>query len=353
MANFAQLELHNKNRWIYFTKYRWLAHVAFWIWVLGVNFYHAEPATPALRIVAGFVVNNLPIAVFFYLYCLVLIPHFFKKNKILWFWIALMACFVCFPAFSIYYDRAFPMGDAANNDTGKGFGYELFMQFGNYFLNFLIFSMMLFFMEKNEEQDTLLELEKEKKDIEQVKLDLLKTNISPDFLMRSLKQLKTAAAEDRENTPESILTFSDLMRYRLYRGRQQFAPLKEEISALEAFISFIHFDPDHQLNFSLDIKGKSEDRNITPLALVNILEIFCKTVTDRAVSLKIFLHIQAENLLLELHYNTNPGPALIQDLNKYGDNYRQLYGENVHFEFKNCDDNDCLIRMSLPFFQPA
>lgn len=202
-------------------------------------------------------------------------------------------------------------------------------------------------MEKNEENATILELEKEKRDIEQVKLDLLKTNISPDFLIRSLKQLKKSAVDGEETTPQAILTFSDLMRYRLYRGRHRSAPLGEEIIALQAFIKFIELETVNHLIIDLQITGDVAEKNIAPLSLVNILEILCKTSPVQPTGLNIRIWAEPEKLRLEIDYHASASEELFSELESYGINYKQLYGENVNFDFENCENNHCKIKMSL------
>ena len=349
MNSFVQIEIHNKNRWIYFTKYRWIAHMLFWLWVLLENLRNAGASDTFLSTFIEFFIRNLPIAIFFYFYCLFLIPYLFKKNRVRLFWLALLACLVIFPVLNLFYDKLFPEKSMPEVIKNSSFIEGYFQLFVNYVLNFLLFSMRLFFMEKSKEQDTLIELEKEKKEIEQVKLDLLKTNISPDFLMRSLKQLKNTAAALQENTPESILTFSDLMRYRLYRGRQYFSPLTEELIALHAFIDFIHLEEGNRLYIDLLVNGSAEQKDIASLALINILEVFCKTPPPVPARLKIEIRTESQSLLVHLHYSLHATDAILSDLQKYGENYSQLYGDEVKIDVENCKDPHCLINLSLPW----
>ncbi|WP_316788378.1 histidine kinase [Pedobacter frigoris] len=352
MTDIVQIEINKKNRWVYFTRYRWVAHVIYWLWVLIVGTILAvkEPITPSV-ILHNFFLDNLLIAVFYYTYCLYLIPYFFKRNKNILFWSLVIFLYLSITAIDVYYHDAFVKDSFKNPFLSEhaGFLEKYIANLAGYLLNFVVFVIMLLFMEKNEENHTFLELEKEKKEIEKVKLDLLKTNISPDFLMRSLAQLKQSAAEQENTTPDAILTFSDLLRYRLYRGRQQNAPLTEEVLALQSFIHFIalnHFD--NNLTIQLNIQGNTEHKTIAPLSLINIIEPFCKAKPKKAVTLEMIMLIEDDHLLLEMHYSTNADEALVDDLNDYGTNYKQLYGDNVRFEFENCEDERCTISLTLP-----
>ena len=351
MSDIVQLELNRKNRWVYFTHYRWVAHLIYWIWVfvVGTLMYTAVPITPAV-IYNHFFLENLLIGIFYYVYCLFLIPYFFKRNRYVMFWVLTILSYLFFTALDTWFTHQFVTFYAESPmHSEQGFFARYAYSLGGFLLNFMVFSMMLFFMEKNEEGRTLLELEDEKKEIELVKLDLLKTNISPDFLMRSLKQLKQSAAEQEETTPEAILTFSDLLRYRLYWGRQQETPLQEELQALGNFIHFIalnHFK--HSLDVNLSLQGDASDKKLAPLSLINILELFCKVQTQKPVRLDINILIEENELLLNMEYHSRAPESLVNDLDSYGTNYQQLFGSSVKFYFENCEDQRCIISLSLP-----
>lgn len=351
MSNIVQLEIHQKNRWIYFTRYRWIAHVIYWGWVFvaGTLMTVKVPLTMAV-IFNNFILENLLIALFYYTYCLYLIPYYFKKNKNAQFWILTVCSYLIItaldtwlaPTFVTYYTDH-PM--LHENGLLARYSYNL----GGFLLNFMVFSMMLFFMEKNEESRRLLELENEKKEIEVVKLNLLKTNISPDFLMRSLSQLKQSAFEQQDTTPDAILTFSDLLRYRLYWGRQKLTPLNEELNALGNFIHFIVLNNfKNNLDINLNIQGDAGEKKLAPLSLINILELFCKVHSDKAVRLDINILIEEKELLLNMEYHEPASQTLVNDLDAYGTNYKQLFGSNIRFHFENCDNQRCVISLSLP-----
>lgn len=349
MADIVELEINNKNRLVYFKGYRWVAHVGYWIWVLIVGTLLAVkvPLTPAI-LFNHFILDNLPIAIFFYTYCLYIIPYFFKRNKNLQFWSIVLACYLIIPAIDVYYNKIFVHLSIPHN-INHSFLSSYISNLSNYLLNFLIFSMILFFMEKNEEAHTDLETAKEQEEIEQVKLDLLKTNISPDFLMRSLAQLKQSATNQTDSTPDAILTFSDLLRYRLYSKRKQTAKLVEELDALNSFIHFIDLNrQNNHLTINLQTQGNSEGKSIAPLALVNIMEPFCKAHSNRPVTLNMILLIEDHSILLEMDYSLRANPVLLADLQEYGENYKQLYGSSVKFHFENCEDERCLIALTLP-----
>ncbi|WP_316748219.1 histidine kinase [Pedobacter gandavensis] len=355
MSSFVQQEINERNRWVYFNKYRWVAHAVYWIWVLvGATIMQAKGPITFSLIYHHFFLTNLMIATFFYLYCLYFIPYFFKRNKNLQFWVLVIVAYLGISAIDVVFGKAvIHLTDPVETDKDLSFSHIYSTKLLSYLLNFLFFSIMLFFMEKNEENNILLELEKEKREIEQVKLDLLKNNINPDFLMRCLHQLKESAKIPEETTPEAILTFSDLLRYRLYRGRQLYSPLKEELAALQSFVHFISLDHlHHQLHIKLAIQGEDNLKYIAPLSIVNLLEPFCKTINLQTVSLDIIVLIESDELHLEMEYGTGLTPPLLADLEEYQSNYSQLYGDAIKLNYEDGETKDIfLVHLTLPLLE--
>lgn len=349
MSTFIQQEINKRTKWVYFTNYRWVAHVAYWAWVFVAGTVLRVKVPITFEVVLNhFFLANLNIAIFYYLYCFFLVPYLFKRNKNLLFWSLLVISFFVLTVADVEFNSHYVHFEGETSLDPKISFWENYLKivFG-YIFNFLLFTMILFFMEKSEENSLILEMEEEKKEIEMVKLDLLKTNISPDFMMRSLRQLKRAATLQEEDTPASIIAFSELLRYRLYRGKQLQTPLKEEIEALKTFINFISFDQQNNLQVEMDIIGEVGEKFIAALALINLLEPFCKISPDEPTLLKFHLRIAPGSLHVKMDYNRSAEGQLLQDLDKYGEDYKLLYGDSVHFKFENCEEKRCEIEMDL------
>lgn len=348
MRDLIQREIDKRTRWVYFSNYRWVAHVLYWAWVLilGTLMGAKEPVTPKF-ILDHFVLANLNIAIFYYFYCLYLVPYLFKRNKNLLFWLVLLLSFLALTLNNVYFLRHFfPGTDPKAPDPGFWLMYQKIVT--GYIFNFLVFAMVLFFMEKSEENSLILEMEEEKRKIELVKLDLLKTTISPDFMLRSLRQLKKAAVSRKSNTPESIITFSELLRYRLYRSKLSLTPVLEELNALQRFITFLHFEPENNLQVTLNVSGEPSDSMMASLALINILEPFCKANREKHAVLKLDLIIEQSRLDLKILYTEHATGQLLADLEKYEQDYALLYRASVKFQFRNCENETCEIEISIP-----
>ena len=137
MADIVELEINNKSRLVYFTRYRWIAHVGYWTWVLivGTLLTVKIPITTAI-LFNHFILDNLLIAVFFYTYCLYLIPYFFKRNKNFKFWSIVLACYLIIPAIDVLYNKNF-VHLSTPQTANSGYLISYASNLSNYLLNFI------------------------------------------------------------------------------------------------------------------------------------------------------------------------------------------------------------------------
>jgi two-component system LytT family sensor kinase len=105
-------------------------------------------------------------------------------------------------------------------------------------------------------------------------LSQLKNQISPHFFFNSLNTVYGfALKEDSPKTAEAITRLSDLMRFALYQGNQDFVPLETELDYLSDYVDMqrLRLDPlKHSLNFR--IEGEAGDLKIAPLLLITLIE---------------------------------------------------------------------------------
>lgn len=121
----------------------------------------------------------------------------------------------------------------------------------------------------NRQNSQIVLLEKEKA---QAELDLLKQQVNPHFLFNTLNNLYSLSLHHSDKTPESILQLSDLMRYVIYKGREEKVALKDELKYIEDFIDLQII----RLRQPLDLRFEKNDINpeikIAPLLLIVFVE---------------------------------------------------------------------------------
>jgi len=103
-------------------------------------------------------------------------------------------------------------------------------------------------------------------------LDLLKSQINPHFFFNTLNNLYGLTIKNSKKAPEVILKLSDMMRYTIYKGKQGFVTLEEELNYIESFISLqkVRLLKDSKIIFTKQIENPK--CRITPLLFIIIVE---------------------------------------------------------------------------------
>ncbi len=135
-------------------------------------------------------------------------------------------------------------------------------------------------------------------------LALLKNQINPHFFFNTLNNLYGLTVEKSDDAPSVVLKLSDMMRYTIYMGKEDFVPLKDEIAYLKNYIELhkirYHKTVDIRFNYSDEL-----DYQIAPLLFIIPLENAFKhgveSLTEDAfvhVNLKTdegIIHFEIEN----------------------------------------------------------
>ncbi|WP_400079748.1 sensor histidine kinase [Winogradskyella sp. R77965] len=102
-------------------------------------------------------------------------------------------------------------------------------------------------------------------------LQLLKSQINPHFFFNTLNNLYGLTVEKSDKAPEMILKLSEMMRYTIYEGKEDFVPLKDEITYLKNYIELhkIRYKKKVNISFNLDVK---HNYNIASLLFIILLE---------------------------------------------------------------------------------
>ena len=102
-------------------------------------------------------------------------------------------------------------------------------------------------------------------------LELLKNQVNPHFLFNTLNNLYGLTVEKAEEAPEVVLKLSDMLRYTIYKGKEDRVALKDEVSYLENYISLHKIRYQKQVDIRFD-KEMATDLKIAPLLFIILLE---------------------------------------------------------------------------------
>lgn len=114
----------------------------------------------------------------------------------------------------------------------------------------------------------ILKLKKEKK---QAELMHLKSQVNPHFFFNTLNNLYGLVEQDPAKAQQLILKLSDMMRYSIYEGQNDWVTLEDEINYLENYMDLHRMRYHKTIDIRFDIDA--EDRSITIMPLLFIIMV--------------------------------------------------------------------------------
>ena len=112
-------------------------------------------------------------------------------------------------------------------------------------------------------------LEKEKINAE---LQLLKAQVHPDFLFKTLNNIYTHAASSSPRTSGMLLKLSDLLSYMLYECDRSHVPLEKEIAMMKEYMQLEKIRHNDEPEMEVNIKGDLNGQMIAPFLLLPFIE---------------------------------------------------------------------------------
>ena len=117
--------------------------------------------------------------------------------------------------------------------------------------------------------NTLAELEQQKSKAE---LSLLRQQINPHFFFNTLNNLYSMSLNEDKETPETILQLSEMMRYVIYKGKEEKVMIKEEVQYMKDYINLQMIRVHKTVDLKLDFDIENEELEMSPLMFIIIIE---------------------------------------------------------------------------------
>lgn len=112
-------------------------------------------------------------------------------------------------------------------------------------------------------------LEKEKINAE---LQLLKAQVHPDFLFKTLNNIYTHALSSSPRTSGMLLKLSDLLSYMLYECDNPLVPLEKEIAMMKEYMQLEKIRYNDEPEMEVNVKGDLNGQMIAPFLLLPFIE---------------------------------------------------------------------------------
>ncbi len=143
---------------------------------------------------------------------------------------------------------------------------ESFIVFGLFYFIFFILAILRWIFTQIRSIITL------KRDRTRMEMLHLKSQVNPHFFFNTLNNLYGLVEKDSQKAQELILKLSDLMRYSIYEGQNDWVTLEEEVSYLRNYVE-LHKDRYHKkvtVDFATTID--KQGYKIMPLLLILLVE---------------------------------------------------------------------------------
>ncbi len=137
----------------------------------------------------------------------------------------------------------------------------------------------------------IIRLEKQKSDAE---LSLLKQQINPHFFFNTLNSLYALSLTKDEKTPDVIWQLSELMRYVIYKGKEESVSLAEEVKYIEDYIELQEIRLHKKLDYRIEKNITDDSIKVPPLLFIILVENAFKHGIEPAEK-DCFLHIQIDS----------------------------------------------------------
>jgi two-component system LytT family sensor kinase len=166
---------------------------------------------------------------------------------------------------------------------------------------------------------TQRQLESLEKTRVQNELDYLKAQINPHALFNSLNTIYGHIDKGNEAARNTLLQFSELLRYQLYDCSAEKVSLENEIAHLQNYIAFHRLRKNENLLIHFDVGATKAGLKIAPLLLVVLIENAFKFVSsfdekENKIAISLFtrgnaLYCSFSNTKEFEEPNASPGPG--------------------------------------------
>ncbi|WP_339866198.1 histidine kinase [uncultured Algoriphagus sp.] len=243
---------------------KWFQHPVFWmlsIYAIG-NYFSISSVFKFIDVFYA-LLFHVPLFFLVYFNLRVLIPRFLDQGKYLLYFLSIpLLLLATHIIHELTFEVMFPLLDSE-------FYMVSFTEWQVLVSIFLIYLILTTLIKLSKSWYTLQQVEKEKLSLE---LNSLKTQINPHFLFNSLNSIYSQALAKSDQTSETVLELSNLLRYMLYEVEEEKVPLMKEVEMLENYIELQKLRLEEASKVGFTLEGELEGVMIAPLLLFPLVE---------------------------------------------------------------------------------
>jgi sensor histidine kinase YesM len=293
-----------------FINSKWIQHLVFWVLsVYAIGTYFS--ISSIFKFIDFFyaVLFHIPLLYLVYVNLRILIPRFLEKGKYgLYALNVLLLLATTYGLHEFTFEILLPI-------LPTEFYMVSFTEWQVLLSIFVIYLVLTTLIKLSKSWYTLQQLQKEKLSIE---LNSLKAQVNPHFLFNSLNSIYSQALSKSEQTADTVLELSNLLRYMLYEVGEDMVPLSKEIEMLENYIELQKLRVDESAHISWRVSGELEGVKIAPLLVFPLVENAFKHGLKGASEdsyVRVSVHVD-QSILIEIENNI--GEVDDMEKGKYG-----------------------------------
>jgi len=247
-----------------FINSKWLQHPVFWMLsIYAIGSYFSISSVFKFIDIFYALLFHVPLIFLVYVNLRMLIPTFLDRGKYLQYILSIpLLLLAAYGVHEVTFELIFPLMDS-------DYYMVSFAEWQVLIGIFLIYLILTTLIKLSKSWYRLQQVEKEKLSLE---LNSLKTQINPHFLFNSLNSIYSQALAKSDQTPETVLELSNLLRYMLYEVGEEKVPLAKEVEMLENYIELQKLRLEAGCNVGFTVLGDLEGVMIAPLLLFPLVE---------------------------------------------------------------------------------
>jgi two-component system LytT family sensor kinase len=109
-----------------------------------------------------------------------------------------------------------------------------------------------------------------------MQLQFLQSQLNPHFLFNTINDIYALALKKSDQTPETLMQLSGLLRYALYDNKEMTVPLQKELTYINNYLNLQRTGYENLFYVDLEIEGDPASWQIPPMLLLPFVENACK-----------------------------------------------------------------------------
>ncbi|NMH87259.1 sensor histidine kinase [Flavivirga algicola] len=263
-----------------------IAHLIFWSahWSLAFlgfenlswNGFSTENNLLYIAFTYGILSNML----LFYWQYFFTVPYFFIKNEVSKFLLSTILFFIFVSSIEGYLNYHYTVTNNVLDEPFTFFEFFVIWLFPDFifnvfytFLGFLFRFPLEYFKSEKMKHELL-------KETHNSELKYLKAQLNPHFLFNGINSIYHLIGKNSTLAKNTLLQFSNLLRYQLYESGTQKIALKKELDYISQYIEIEKIRKGGDITLKYDISNENKQQQIAPLLLIPFIENAFKHLSD-------------------------------------------------------------------------